>query len=340
MSEPVTLITIAEALGVSRTTVSNAYNRPDQISPATRERVLAMAKRLGYAGPDPRAATLRRGVAGAIGLIEKSLRATLTDPASLLMLSGVAEACDDAGVALVLIPRRVEGDDAHDIVRTAVVDGFVAHCDALDEERRTIVEERRLPMVVLNGRAGPDEPVVGIEEERGAHDVAAHVLGLGHRRPAIVRFQPLTTGTTNTVTERRLAGYLERAASTASTRGRRHRRRRLRLRPRAMTAIAIDLLRRPDRPTAVLCMSDEMAVGVIAAARALGLGVPEDVSVTGFDDTTTAATADPPLTTVRQPHAAKGAAAVRMLLAHGVGPRELWFPVELVVRASTAPPPT
>jgi DNA-binding LacI/PurR family transcriptional regulator len=339
VSEPVTLITIAQALGVSRTTVSNAYNRPDQISPATRERVLAMAKRLGYAGPVPRAATLRRGVVGAIGLIEKSLRAALTDPASLLMLSGVAEACDDAGVALVLIPRRVEGDDAHDIVRTAVVDGFVAHCDALDDERRTIVEERRLPMVVLDGRAAPDEPVVGIEEERGAHDVAAHVLGLGHRRLAVVRFQPLTTGMPNTVAERRLAGYLEACrahgvdpADVPVVDGFAYDR-------EAMTAIAIDLLRRPDRPTAVLCMSDEMAVGVIAAARALGLGVPGDVSVTGFDDTTTAATADPPLTTVRQPHAAKGAAAVRMLLAHGVGPRELWFPVELVVRASTAPPP-
>src|SRR6187401_364113 len=86
VSDPVTLITIARALGVSRTTVSNAYNRPDQISPATRERVFAMAKQLGYAGPDPRAANLRRGVVGAIGLIEKSLNAALTDPASLLML--------------------------------------------------------------------------------------------------------------------------------------------------------------------------------------------------------------------------------------------------------------
>ena len=256
------------------------------------------------------------------------------------MLSGVAEACDEAGVALVLIPRRTEGDSAHDIVRSAVVDGFVAHCDALDDERRTIVEDRRLPMVVLDGRAAPDEPVVGIEEERGAHDVADHVIGLGHRRLAIVAFQPLTGNTINTVTLRRHAGY--RAAfrehgihpdGVAVVDGFAYDR-------AAMTAVATELLRRPDRPTAVLCMSDEMAIGVIAAAHALGLRVPEDVSVTGFDDTTAAASADPPLTTVRQPHAAKGAAAVRMLLADGAGPREIWFPVELVVRASTAPPPT
>jgi len=339
VAEPVTLMTIARVLGVSRTTVSNAYNRPDQISPETRAKVLETAKRLGYPGPDPRAATLRRGRVGAIGLIEKSLNATLTDPASLLMLSGVARACDEAGVALVLIPRRTDGDTAHDIVRSAVVDGFVAHCDALDDERRTIVEERRLPIVVLDGTPAPNEPVVGIDEERGAHDVADHVLALGHRRLAVVAFQPLSPGMVNTVARRRLDGYRaamrEHGIDPASV-------------PvvggfaydRAATAeLARRLLDRPDRPTAVLAMSDEMAVAVIAAARELGLRVPEDLSVTGFDDTATAQTSDPPLTTVRQPHAEKGAAAVRLLLANDDGPRDISFPVELVVRGSTAPPP-
>ena len=136
MSSRVTLTDIAEELGLSISTVSNAYNRPDQLSAATRQQVLATAKRLGYAGPDPRASSLRSGRAGAIGLIELSLPTALTDPASLLMLSGVAQACDEAGVALVLIPSSEERESPKDIVRTAVVDGFVAHCDALDDERR------------------------------------------------------------------------------------------------------------------------------------------------------------------------------------------------------------
>ena len=339
MANRVTLLTIAEALGISRTTVSNAYNRPDQLSPARREAILAKAREMGYAGPDPRGRGLRHGRVGAIGLIEKSLPAALSDPASLLMLGGVAEACDEAGVALVLIPRRTDGDLAHDIVRSAVVDGFVAHCDALDDERRTIVEERRLPIVVLDGRPAPDDPTVDIDEEGGAHAVADHVLALGHRRLAVVRFQPLTTGMVNSVADRRLAGYRAAAAahgvdpdSITVVEGWAYDR-------EPMVAVARSLLDRPDRPTAVLAMSDEMAVAVIAAARSLGLRVPTDLSVTGFDDTSTALSSDPPLTTVHQPHHDKGAAAVRMLLANGTGPRQVTFPVSLVVRSSTAPPP-
>jgi DNA-binding LacI/PurR family transcriptional regulator len=340
MADRVTLLTIAAALGISRTTVSNAYNRPDQLSPARREEILAKARELGYAGPDPRGRGLRHGRVGAIGLIEKSLPAALSDPASLLMLGGVAEACDEAGVALVLIPRRTDGDLAHDVVRSAVVDGFVAHCDALDDERRTIVEERRLPIVVLDGRPAPDDPTVDIDEEGGASAAADHVLLLGHRRLAVVRFQPLTNGMFNSVADRRLAGYRAAAAahgvdpsSMAVVDGVAYDR-------SEMIAVARSLLSRPDRPTAVLAMSDEMAVGVIAAARSLGLSVPGDLSVTGFDDTSTAVTSDPPLTTVHQPHADKGAAAVRMLLADGTGPRQVTFPVSLVVRSSTAPPPS
>ena len=80
----------------------------------------------------------------------------------------MAEACDEAGVALVLIPFSEHGGGADDVVRSAVVDGFVAHCDALDPARRTIVRDRRLPLVVLDGRSVDGEPSVGIDEEQAA----------------------------------------------------------------------------------------------------------------------------------------------------------------------------
>jgi DNA-binding LacI/PurR family transcriptional regulator len=338
-SQRVTLATLAKHLGLSISTVSNAYNHPDQLSAASREKVFAAARELGYAGPDPLASSLRSGRVGAVGLIEKSLPVALTDPASLLMLSGVAEACDEAGVALVIVPRSRSGSGVADVVRAAVVDGFVAHCDALDDERRLIVEERRLPIVVLDGRATTGEPSVGIDEEGGTYAAARHLIDLGHRDLAVIAFAPHTIGAFNTGTMRRLAGYRH-AVEEAG------------LDPQALrivegsaydrdetVAIARELLATADRPTGVLAMSDEMAVAVITAAGALGLRVPDDVSVVGFDDTVTAATSSPPLTTVHQPHAAKGAAAVRMLLDHGTGPKDITFPVELVVRGSTGPPP-
>jgi DNA-binding LacI/PurR family transcriptional regulator len=338
VSDRVTLATIAERLGVSITTVSNAYNRPDQLSASMRERVLAAARELGYAGPDPRASALRRGHVGAIGLIEKSLPAALTDPASLLMLGGVAQACDEAGVALVLIPHR-RPEDTADVVRTAVVDGFVAHCDALDQDRRTIVEERRLPFVVLDGQSVSGEPSIDIDEEGGAAAAARHLAELGHRRFAVVAFLPLDGLPRNTVALRRLAGYRQAIVDAG-------------LDPEALTVVngsaydqvvtanvARGMLDVPDRPTAVLAMSDEMAVAVMDGARSIGLRVPEDLSVVGFDDTVTAATSSPPLTTVHQPHAAKGAAAVRTLLA-GADAKDVTFPTRLVVRESTAPPPS
>ena len=148
------------------------------------------------------------------------------------MLSGVAEACDEAGVALVIIPRSRSGSGLVDVVRTAVVDGFVAHCDALDDERRLIVEERRLPIVVLDGRtATGDEPSVGIDEEGGTYAAAHHLLDLGHRRLAVIAFAPHGVGAYNTRHERRLAGYRQAVAEAGLDPPGAARRRGQRLRP-------------------------------------------------------------------------------------------------------------
>jgi DNA-binding LacI/PurR family transcriptional regulator len=99
---------------------------------------------------------------------------------------------------------------------------------------------------------------------------------------------------------------------------------------------AAALLDRPDPPTAILAMSDRLAIGAISAANARGLSVPGGLSVVGFDDIPAAATADPPLTTVRQPHGEKGAEAVRMLLSDQPVDKELLLPTDLVIRSSTA----
>ena len=132
----ITLQTIADRLGVSRTTVSNAYGRPDQLNPALRTKILAVAKELGYAGPDPAARTLRRGQAGVLGvLFGENLAYAFRDPGAVLMFQGVAEAAEEAGVNLLLVAAPPDRPVDPTPIREAVVDRFVTLCIAEDEEK-------------------------------------------------------------------------------------------------------------------------------------------------------------------------------------------------------------
>jgi DNA-binding LacI/PurR family transcriptional regulator len=351
----VTLATLARELGVSKSTISNAYNRPDQLSPALRAKILDAAQRLGYPGPHPLAATLSRGRVGAVGLVffedppAYPLTFAFTDPVHALFLQGVADACGRAGVGLVLLG----GGRGPELVRGALVDGFICQYDVAGDERLEAVAERALPFVVVDGP--PSLPVpsgawrVGVDDRGGARAAARHLLELGHRRLGVVA-APLSPdgydgpagperqdGARYHVVRERLAGYraeveaagLDWAAVPVEERS-----------PYGQDAgwrAAAALLDRDDRPSALLAMSDELALGALRAAEERGLAVPGQLSVVGFDDTPAAARARPPLTTVHQPHHDKGAVAAGLLL--GVAPPgDRVFPAELVVRGSAAAP--
>src|ERR1700759_969780 len=112
-SNPVTLATVAAATGVSRMTVSNAYSRPAQLSPALRERILATARDLGYSGPDPVGRTLSCGNTGSMGLTSaQPLTHAFIDPAGVQLLHGVAEVCEQRGLGLWHVPHTEGGDAA------------------------------------------------------------------------------------------------------------------------------------------------------------------------------------------------------------------------------------
>src|SRR3954447_17531204 len=139
-----TLATVAKALNVSRMTVSNAFNRPDQLSPELRAKVLAKAQELGYSGPDPVARTLSRGKTGSIGVVlDAPLTLAFSDPAAVQMLNGVATVCEERELGMALVPR-ILGKDA-ELVRSALVDGFVVYCMGDDDPRLDAMNERRLP---------------------------------------------------------------------------------------------------------------------------------------------------------------------------------------------------
>jgi DNA-binding LacI/PurR family transcriptional regulator len=349
----VTLATLARELGVSKSTISNAYNRPDQLSPALRARILDTARRLGYPGPDPLAATLSRGRVGAIGLVffddppAYPLTFAFTDPVHALFLQGVADACGSAGVGLVLLG----GGRGTDLVRAALVDGFICQYDVADDERLQAVVERGLPMVVVDGPAHPAASHVGVDDRGAARAAARHLLQLGHRRLGVVA-APLSpdgydgpagpqrqNAARYHVIRERLAGYraeveaagLDWSGVPVEERS-----------PYGQDAgwrAAAALLDQKERPSALLAMSDELALGAVRAAEELGLAVPDQLSVVGFDDTPAAAQARPPLTTIHQPHRDKGTLAAELLLHPAAQPASQVLPTELVVRGSTAPAP-
>ena len=144
---------MAAELKVSRTTISNAYNRPDQLSADLRERVLATAKRMGYAGPDPVARSLRTRKAGAVGLmITEPLNYSFSDPAALDFVAGLAESCEDAGQGLLLVavgPNRTVNDGSAAVL-AAGVDGFVVYSASDDDPYLQVVLQRHLPVVVVD----------------------------------------------------------------------------------------------------------------------------------------------------------------------------------------------
>jgi DNA-binding LacI/PurR family transcriptional regulator len=349
----VTLADVASRLGVSRTTVSNAYNRPDQLSPDLRERVLAAAAELGYGGPDPMARSLRRGRAGSLGLVfDHRLRYMFSDPAAVLFLSGVAAGCEEAGTGLALVPQLPEG--AAEVVRSALVDGYVMYCTPEDDERLQAVKARGLPHVLVEFSPYVEGPRVNIDDRGGAREVAQHLIDLGHRRFGVV------LGFENEAAHAALAEELaDPARPSAHVRWRCYNRHeRLLGWHEAIGPAGVDwsavpvasapdggeetgdraaatLLDRADRPTAILCGSDLMALGALRAAAERGIAVPQELSVVGFDDVPAAAAAG--LTTVNQPHVRKGEEAVRLLTAGGP---DVLLPTNLVVRASSGPAPS
>jgi DNA-binding LacI/PurR family transcriptional regulator len=343
--ERVTLATIAAELGVSRMTVSNAYNRPQKLSPALREQILATAKRLGYAGPDPVAATLSRGRVGAIGLVfDDPLTYAFTDPSAVLFFEGVAAVCEQERVGLALVPSRFGAPTETDLTRTALVDGFIAYCDVADDGRLDVIEERGLPLVIADGPPREGAPSVGIDDRGAARTAAEHLLELGHRDVGIVALALSPDGYEGPsdaerqaaaryyCTSERLAGIRE-AFEAAGVDWRQvpieERAPHGRDAGRRAAAALLD-----HQPTALLAMSDELAIGALHAAEERGIEVPRDLSIIGFDDTPAAADARPPLTTISQPHREKGEAAARLLLRPD-GPERVELPTRLVKRDST-----
>jgi DNA-binding LacI/PurR family transcriptional regulator len=340
----VTLKTVAERVGVSPMTVSNAFSRPDQLSAALREKILATAAELGYVGPDPAARTLARGATGTVGILfHGTPRYAFSDEFAALFLAMVAEELGRGGLALTLLPHLGTPDVLP--VRDVAMDGAIIYSCSPADESVEWLRRRRLPLVLVD--QPPDERFssVNIADRVGARAAAAHLLELGHRRIAAVAAGPEVLAAPDDwyVPRERLRGWRDALEPAGVDPVLRYVEKTDR---EQAYAVARELLAAPDRPTAVLAFSDALAMDVVRAADDLRLRVPADVSVVGFDDSPFARRASPALTTVRQDVVLKGTTAAAELVAAVRGRRagteppihHHVLPAELVVRETTAPP--
>jgi len=347
---PATLASLAAELGVSRTTVSNAYNRPDQLSPELRRRVLETARRLGYPGPDPVARSLRTRKAGAVGvLLTENLAYAFRDPAAVGFLEGLALACEEVGQGLHLVPANPEREDVAAVHR-AGVDGFVVYSVPDDDPHLAAVLERPVATVVCDQPHIGSVDRVGIDDRSAMTELANHLIDLGHRRVGVVcmrlgrnrndDFASLDRqrGAHFHVQRARLSGLAAAFEATGVDWAGVPVVERFDHSVASGEAAAAQLLDRDPRITALICTSDILAIGALSEARRRGLRVPQDLSVTGFDGIAEAEQSG--LTTVRQPMLEKGRAAGRLLLdsAEASRPRTVTLPTELILGETSARP--
>jgi len=334
-----TIRDIARLAGVSRSTVSLVINDDRRISEATKNKVLRVIAEAGYE-PNSLARGLARRRAQTLAvLLPKTDSHVFSDYYFAEGISGVSDALAETGYRLLIqiVGERFLAQKGHlKLFRERGADGALLLGTLNEDTFADELLEARVPLVLVNSRR-PGASSVVADNRRGMRDMVKYLRGLGHRRIGFIGGLENTT-----VGEDRSRGFLEGLAEQGIPFSED-----LRLwgnfSEESGARAALELLSRNPRPTAIMAANDMMAIGALRAAHdALGLRVPEDLTVVGADDVRLTTYLRPPLTTIAQPMYEIGGMATRMLLDGLTGaapPREVVVDTRLVLRASAAPPP-
>ena len=338
----VTIADIAKSAGVSKAAVSYALNTPDRLAEATVQRIREASNRLGYV-PNPVARSMSIGRTGTFGvLVPQALEEVLVNPFFADFLGGVAATVGEAGYSILLVPP-VKGSMER-AIGNAAVDGFLTL--GLETFRPTmhVLERRGLPYVMVDSEPTDGVACINVDDEGGARSAMDLVLQCGHRRVALLGIRSPQRGRWQDYTgtlQRRIAGYRRALADFGLDLGRGG----VRLIECDVSEAAgrlamARLMTQRRRPSAIVAMSDLLAIGAHEEALELGMSLPDDLSIVGFDDIPQAGWVRPGLTTVRQPAHDKGRMAASLLLGLVNGAAALphvTLPTELVVRDSVVP---
>jgi alanine racemase len=337
----VTISDIAREAGVSKTAVSFAFNMPGRLSAETTRHILDVARQLGYT-PNPIARSLNTRRTNALGVIvPQDIPTVLGNPFFAELMSGIGEVCNAEGMSLMVVPPM--RGSLVEATYAALVDGCIVTGLEVDDKAVRALRLRQIPFVMMDADAPADIASVRIDDREGAYLSMRHALDLGHRNIAIVSFASFTGRVEDYVgtLKHRFEGYRQALRESGLS---------LNNQNVHVLECACNVAGGKDafgrlmhihpRPTVAVALSDVIAFGVIEAAHATGLCIPDDLAVIGFDDVEASHLLRPALTTVRQPVREKGKRAaemfVEMLRAESpLKAEHLELPVELVVRDSS-----
>ncbi len=342
-----TIQDVATLANVSKSAVSLAFNNPRKLSEATLQNILRAAEQLGYS-QDPAARMLRTQRTDSLGLLlPQQLDKILENPYYTQFLQGIGQTCQREGLTLLLVPP-LRGSMLK-AIPFAAVDGFIVSGLEYDRGEVTALRQRGIPFVLVDSEWHDGVPSVDIDEADGIRDLVHYLLRRGHRRIAFIAIETDTPGgypNWRGPVQRRMQGAIQGLATEGLT-------------PesdeitiietpctRAGGVTAFHSLRAQERPpTAMVAFSDIIAFGILDAAREAGVHVPQDLSVSGFDDLAEASWTTPSLTTIRQPIATKGRLAAEYLVEAisadtDPGTHQQRLATTLLLRDSTGPAPT
>lgn len=309
----VTIQDIANKSGYSKTSVSFAFNSPERIGKEARERILEIAKELDYI-PDPSARNFSLGKHHSIGfLLPQGIEYSIDNPYTVNVIRGLGVVCEERGYNLTIIPPL--NDSIPEAVKNATVDGLITMGFAVEMGIADILRLRRLPVVAIDGEALEGTPSVGVDDEKCAYDQMHTVLEYNHRDIVIINLPDAAYENEGkklfTVVKKRKTGY-KRALEEFNLNYKEV--------PHFTCEATIEEGKRMAdhilssyEPTAIVAMSDAVAIGIIQRLKKNGIRVPEDVSVIGIDNIREGELIEPKLSTIDQPAFLKGKEAGKAL---------------------------